>query len=93
MDEATGKKRFIFFRLRKKERGQALVEYLLILTVVVLFTRMVYFNKNFGFQASLEKTILRLGAHLEQNLKSGTRIGENGKNSVDSFAGTSSWSN
>lgn len=94
MDEAASKKRRIFFRrLLKSRSGQALVEYVLILTVALLFAKVFYFNSNFGIKASLDKTMLRLGAHLEQDLKSGTKLGGNGEDSSDAFAGTAAWSN
>lgn len=92
MDEAASKKKFLR-RILRSQRGQSLVEYVLILVIALAFTRLIYFNKTFGFKASLDKTMLTLGVYLEQNLKSGTKLGAQGENSVDGFAGTSNWSN
>ncbi|NUM89313.1 MAG: hypothetical protein HUU37_08930, partial [Bdellovibrionales bacterium] len=64
---------------RRNQRGQALLEFLLIMMLAVGFTRYVYYNRDFGFKAMIDKTMLRLGAFLEQNLKSGARIGPNGR--------------
>jgi uncharacterized protein (UPF0333 family) len=85
MDEAT--------KILRNRRGQAMLEYLLIVILALTFTRFVYFNPKVGFKASLDKTMLRLGVYLEQNLKSGTKLGEPGHSSTDSFAGISSWTN
>ncbi len=85
MDEAT--------KILRNRRGQAMVEYLLIVILALVFTRFIYFNKNFGFKASLDKTMLRLGVYLEHNLKSGTTIGSTGHHSTDGFTGIDSWSN
>ena len=52
-----------------------------------------FFNKDFGFKAMLDKTMLRIGSHLENNLKSGTKVGGDGEKSLDAFAGTDTWSN
>lgn len=90
MEEATLRKRKSKLR---SERGQALVEYLLVLILALMFTRAIYFNKEFGFKGILDKTMLRLGSYLEMNLKSGTQLGPNGKNSLDAYAGTDAWSN
>ncbi len=95
MDEAQ-KRFFFFFRRRPKirsERGQAILEFLLILLVSLAFLQLVFFNKEFGFKASLDKTMLRLGSYLEANLKSGTKLGPDGVKSMDGFAGVSRWSN
>lgn len=75
------------------QRGQAIVEYILVLILSLGFTRFVFFNKEFGFQAMLEKTMLRFGSFLEQNLKSGTRVGADGVNSPEPYGGTGRWSN
>lgn len=100
MDEATAANRprrspfFSYFRkLRRSQRGQALVEYLLIMFLALGFTRFIFFNKEFGFKAMLDKTMLRIGSYLEQNLKSGTKQGGDGVKSLDAFAGTDRWSN
>lgn len=79
--------------LLRSERGQAIVEYILILAIAIFFTRFIYFNKSFGFKASLDKTMLRLGSFLEQNLKSGAQVGSDGRQSLDGFVGTSTWTN
>jgi hypothetical protein len=58
-----------------------------------VFTHQVFFNTNYGFKGILQKTMLRLGSFLENNLKSGTKIGGDGKLSLDPYAGTDRWSN
>lgn len=81
-------------RKRSGQRGQALVEYMLVLLIAIVFTHQVFFNKTWGFKGMLEKTMLRLGSFLEQNLKSGTKVGgADGKLSLDPYAGTDRWSN
>lgn len=83
-------------RLRRPlrgERGQSLVEFVLVLILALFFTRIIYFNKEFGFKALLDKTMLRLGSYLELNLKSGTQAGQESKKSLDGYAGTSQWNN
>lgn len=90
MEEATFRKKK---SKRRSQRGQALVEYLLVLMLALLFTRLVYFNKEFGFKGILDKTMLRVGSFLEMNLKTGTQLGSQGENSLDSYAGTAAWSN
>ncbi|RZA07076.1 MAG: hypothetical protein EOP11_08695 [Proteobacteria bacterium] len=57
------------------------------------FLRFVFFNKEYGFKASLDKTMLRLGSHLEANLKTGTKPGNGGVKSLEPYAGTGRWSN
>jgi hypothetical protein len=79
-------------RLRS-QGGQAIVEYLLILILSLAFLRFVYFNREFGFKAGLDKTMLRIGSYLEGNLKTGAKPGADGVKSLDAFAGTNSWSN
>jgi hypothetical protein len=74
-------------------RGQTLVEYLLIVILALTFSRFIYFNEKFGVQPNFERTMIRLGSYLEGNLKSGTKNGEQGQNSNDAFAGTSTWTN
>jgi|GEM_PF-5762253 len=79
---------------RGNERGQAIVEYLLVLIIAFTFTHQVFFNSKFGFKTVLAKTMMRLGSFLEQNLKSGTKVGgNNGRLSLDPYAGTDRWSN
>jgi hypothetical protein len=75
------------------QRGQALIEYVLVLIIALVFTHQVFFNTNYGFKGILQKTMLRLGSFLENNLKSGTKIGGDGKLSLDPYAGTDRWSN
>lgn len=76
------------------ESGQALIEYMLVLILAFAFTHQVFFNSRFGFKSVLEKTMLRLGSFLEQNLKTGTKVGgSDGKLSLDPFAGTDRWNN
>ncbi len=90
MDEARKKKKRSILRSQK---GQAVLEFLLVLVLSLAFLRFVFFNKEYGFKASLDKTMLRIGSFLEGNLKSGTKIGGDGEKSLDGFAGTSRWSN
>ncbi len=78
----------------RNQRGQSLVEYMLVLILAFTFTHQVFFNPTFGFHAVLQKTMLRLGSFLEQNLKTGTKVGgSDGKLSLDPFAGTDRWTN
>lgn len=106
MDEASFAKRFFssrkdqrssrpgfFRRMRKSQSGQAVVEYIIVVILAVSFTRFVFFNKEYGFQAMITKTMLNLGSFLEQNLKTGTKAGADGIESLDAFAGTSRWTN
>lgn len=88
--------RRIFRRSQKNQRGQSIVEFILVLMLGLALTRFVYFNPEFGLSASLEKMMLRLGGHLEKNLKTGvganvsTRVGED---STHKFMGVSAWKN
>lgn len=97
MDEA--RKSFIFRllrarpRLRRAQGGQAIVEYLLILILSLAFLRFVFFNKEYGFKAMLDQTMLRVGGYLEANLKTGAKPGGDGEKSLDAYAGTNRWSN
>lgn len=75
------------------QSGQAIVEYLLVLILVFTFTHQVFFNKTWGFRGLFQNTMFRLGSFLEQNLKSGTKVGGDGKLSLDPYAGTDRWSN
>ena len=49
------------------EQGQSLIEYLLILSVVVLFSAQI--SKN--FVSLLDRVVVRVGADLERDLKTG----------------------
>jgi hypothetical protein len=96
MDEARKRRRRGGSRSRRPlrgQRGQAMVEYLLVLILSLVFLRYVYFNKDYGFKAMLDKTMLRLGSYLEDNLKTGTKPGADGEKSLDAYAGTNQWSN
>lgn len=98
MDEARHKAVFRSIRRAcaaplRSQRGQALVEFILVLILALFFTRLVYFNKEFGFKAVIDKMMLRLGSFLELNLKTGTQVGPDGKNSLDAYAGTNQWTN
>lgn len=88
-------RKWISFRLiRRDQRGQAILEYMLVLLLAVTFLRLIYFNRDFGFKASLDKTMLRLGSYLEANLKTGAGpTGEEGQKSLEPFAGTGRWNN
>ena len=90
-EEARKRRRFPRLRSAK---GQAFLEFLLILLVAVFFLRFVFFHRQYGFKGMLDRTMLRLGSHLEGNLKTGTRVsGGDGQKSLDPFAGTGRWSN
>jgi hypothetical protein len=78
---------------RKRSRGQAIVEFLLVLFLSLFFLRFVFFNREYGIKAQLDNTMLRLGVFLEANLKTGTKLGGDGTESIDPYAGTSRWSN
>jgi hypothetical protein len=104
MDEASSlprphSRRKLFSRLfstrprLRSQRGQAIVEYILILILSIGFTRFVFFNKEFGAKAMVDKTMLKLGSFLEQNLKTGTKTGADGVKSLEAFGGTNRWSN
>jgi len=81
------------FRPSRRSGGQAVLEYILVLLIAFTFTHQVFFNSQFGFNTVIKKTMLRLGSFLEQNLKSGTKVGGNGRLSLDPYAGTDTWSN
>ena len=70
-----------------------MVEYLLVLLLAFGFARFIYFNQTFGIQPNFEKVMLGLGSYLEGNLKSGTKLGAQGRDAADGFAGTSTWKN
>ena len=80
-------------RKKRKQAGQTLVEYILLVIVTMLFVRFVYYDKNFGFKGVLDKTALRLGSYLEQNVKSGAKLGGDGKASMEPYAGVQRWKN
>jgi hypothetical protein len=86
-----------FFQRRKRnERGQAMVEFLLIMLLALTLTRYVYYNREFGFKGALDKMMLKLGVFLEQNLKSGVGVNltsSAGQGSSDKFMGLSAWKN
>jgi hypothetical protein len=84
---------FRSFNARLGQRGQSMVEYLLILMLAFGFARFIYFNQQFGIQPNFEKMMLGLGSYLEASLKSGTRPGGQGYKQADAFAGTSNWKN
>lgn len=87
-------RRWVRYRPLGNERGQAIVEYMLVIIIAFTFTHQVFFNTNFGFKSILQKTMLRLGSFLEQNLKTGTKVGgNNGRLSLEPYAGTDRWSN
>jgi hypothetical protein len=99
MEEATCKK-WISLCLRRRprllanQRGQAITEYLLVLILAFAFAHFVFFNKTYGFRGQLEKVMLRLGTYLEENLKTGTKLGNgDGRKSLEAWAGTDRWSN
>lgn len=86
--------RLVKLRPARNQRGQAILEYILVLLIAFVFTHQVFFNTKWGFKSVLENTMLRLGSFLEQNLKSGTKVGgSNGRLSLDPYAGTDRWSN
>ena len=99
MDEASSHSKSFFARFfstrprLRGQRGQAIVEYILVLIMAIGFTRAVFFNKEFGAKAMIDKTMLRLGSFLEQNLKTGVKTGGDGVKSLEAFGGTSRWSN
>lgn len=82
-------------KLRKRrQRGQAVVEYILIMVVSLFFARFIFFNNEFGINAQLDRMMMRLGANLEQNLKTGAGPGGAGKGSLEPFAGAAgTWNN
>lgn len=87
-------RRAIRCRPARGQRGQAILEYILVLLIAFVFAHQVFFNTKFGFKTVLQNTMLRLGSFLEQNLKSGTKVGgNNGRLSLDPYAGTDRWSN
>lgn len=81
-------------RRKRRQRGQAIVEYLLLLGITVLFARFIFFHEEYGLHGLINKTMLRVGTALEQNLKSGTKPGAPGRGSNEQYAGAGgSWNN
>ena len=80
-------------RRRGNQRGQAIIEYILLLTVAFFFAKFIFFDPNFGFYGMLNRTMVRLGGHLEGDLKSGTQPGNQGARSDEGYAGTANWNN
>ncbi len=78
---------------RRKQSGQAMIEYILIFVVSLVFARYVFFHEEFGINAMLDRMMMRVGTNLEQNLKTGTAPGGVGKGSLAPFAGTNTWNN
>jgi len=102
MDEARGRQSPNLLKLLrrrfqvpqcKNQKGQAFVEYMLVLIISIAFLRFVFFNREFGLKANLDRTMLRLGSYLELNLKTGTKPGDDGVKSLDAFAGSNRWRN
>lgn len=77
----------------RNQRGQAFLEYMLVLIISLAFLRFVFFNREYGLKAGLDRTMLRLGSFLELNLKTGTKPGEDGIKSLDAYAGSNRWRN
>ena len=78
---------------RRRQRGQAMVEYILLIVMSLLFARYVFFHEEFGINGLLNRMMMRLGANLEQNLKSGTGPGNSGKQPLEPYAGAGTWNN
>ena len=78
---------------KKKQSGQAMVEFLLMFLIAISFTRFMYFNPNFGVKGMIDGMMLRLGSFLEHDLKSGTRSGDIGQATTDTFCGINAWNN
>ncbi len=100
MDEANAKKlrptRSRVLRSRKKRRkqaGQAMIEYILLFVVSLIFARFVFFHPEFGINGMLDRMMMRLGTNLEQNLKTGASGGATGNGSLDPYAGAGTWNN
>lgn len=78
---------------QKRQAGQAMVEYLILLSFMLFFAHFIFLHGEYGLKGLLNRTMLRLGVHLEQNLKSGTGSGNAGERSREPYAGASTWSN
>ena len=71
-----------------------MLEYILIVTLALLFGRYVFFHKDFGLMTSFTKVMLQLGTLLEQNLKSGAQPGNQGEDPFERYSGAlDNWSN
>ena len=81
------------FKKSKKQSGQAIVEFLLVFMLTIGLARFVFFHKTYGIQGVMESTMMKLGAYLERDLKSGTKPGDQGQDSTDVFAGVVNWKN
>jgi hypothetical protein len=93
MDEARKSRRFFRRPKIRGQKGQAILEFMLVLLISLAFLRFVFFHRDYGFKAMLDKTMLRLGSHLENNLKSGSKPGGDGEKSLEAFVGTDRWNN
>lgn len=83
-----------FFKFQKsKQSGQAIVEYILIITLALTFTRFVFFHQRYGFKGIIDHTMLKVGALLEKDLKAGVQPGGIGKSATEPYIGTSVWKN
>lgn len=80
-------------RKKRKQSGQAMIEYILLFVVSLVFARYVFFHEEFGINGMLDRMMMRVGTNLEQNLKTGTGPGGAGKGSLAPFAGTNTWNN
>ncbi len=78
---------------RQRQSGQAMIEYILLLGLMVVFARFIFFSPEFGFNGLLNRGMLRLGSFLEQNLKTGTQPGPQGRATSEPFAGAANWNN
>lgn len=78
---------------RRSQRGQALLEYMLLLFVGLVFARFIFFHPEFGIKGNIDKFVLRLGAHLETDLKSGTGPSGDTGAATAPYAGLGNWDN
>lgn len=89
MQEAVKRK-----RSRQKQSGQALLEYILLLFVALAFAQFLFFSPEYGIKGNVDKFMLKLGAHLETDLKSGA--GPNGGSrggAATPYSGIGQWTN